>query len=89
MHLFHCPFCGARDETEFRYSAEAGKQRPRPSREASPESWARYLYFQRSPKGAIREIWVHQACGEFFIMQRDNVTHEVLGTEALRSEESA
>ena len=83
MQLFPCPFCGLREETEFHFAAEAGKARPEPAGQVSDDGWAKYLYFQDSPTGRSREIWVHLACGEFFVMTRDTVTHEVTGSEAL------
>jgi heterotetrameric sarcosine oxidase delta subunit len=36
-----------------------------------------------NPKGATREIWVHMACGEFFAMERDTVSHRVSGSTSL------
>ena len=79
MQLFPCPFCGLRDETEFTFATEAGKVRPEPAAEVSAEDWARYLYFDANRRGAAREVWLHQPCGAFFVMERDTVTHEVKG----------
>ena len=86
MQLFPCPFCGPRDETEFHFGGEAGKHRPQPAGEVSPESWAGFLHFDANPKGASREIWVHLTCGEFFLMERDTVSHEVKGSQSLRED---
>jgi sarcosine oxidase delta subunit len=36
-----------------------------------------------NPKGRTREIWVHVTCGEFFVMERDSLTHVVLDASAL------
>lgn len=77
MQLFPCPFCGLRDETEFAFATEAGKARPEPAAEVSAEAWARYLHVGDNPKGATREVWLHVTCGEFFVMERDTVTHAV------------
>lgn len=82
MQLFPCPFCGPRDETEFHYGGEAGNFRPEGA-EVSADDWARYLYMRANPKGHTREIWVHLTCGEFFVMERDSLTHAVLGASAL------
>lgn len=81
MQLFPCPFCGPRDETEFTFATEAGRTRPEPAAAVSDESWARYLGFNRNPKGATREVWLHTACGEFFVMERDTVSHVVAGSK--------
>ena len=83
MQLFPCPFCGLRDETEFRFGADAGNARPEPAAETGAEAWSAYLHEAANPKGHAREVWVHLTCGEFFVMERDTVTHEVFGTEAL------
>jgi sarcosine oxidase subunit delta len=79
MQLFSCPFCGLRDETEFTFATEAGKVRPEPAAEVSADAWARYLHFDANLKGATREVWLHQPCGEFFVMERDTVSHVVKG----------
>ena len=83
MQRFPCPFCGPRDDNEFHFAAEAGKTRPEPAGEVDAEKWAEYLYSKKNPKGAAREIWVHTTCGEFFLMERNTVTHEVTGSRAL------
>jgi sarcosine oxidase subunit delta len=77
MQIFTCPFCGPRDETEFHFAAEAGKQRPQPAEDTSDADWADYLYFNDAPRGPAREVWVHVTCGEVFMMTRDTVTREV------------
>ncbi|MEX0405638.1 sarcosine oxidase subunit delta [Aquibium sp. LZ166] len=83
MQRFPCPFCGPRDETEFHFAAEAGKTRPEPAGEVGAERWAEYLHLKKNPKGPTREIWVHTTCGEFFLMERDTLTHQVAGSSAL------
>ncbi|MFZ1815814.1 MAG: sarcosine oxidase subunit delta [Rhizobiaceae bacterium] len=84
MQLFSCPFCGPRDETEFHFAAEAGKERPEPAPDVSAEQWAHYLYGKDNPRGATREIWVHDTCGEFFMMERDTVSLDVVRAKSLR-----
>lgn len=86
MQLFPCPFCGARDETEFVFGGEAGKSRPEPAGEVAAQAWSDYLHMEANPKGRSREIWRHLTCGEFFAMERDTVTHAVFGARALREE---
>lgn len=83
MQLFGCPFCGLRDETEFVFGAEAGKQRPEPVARTSDADWSRYLYMNANPKGLSREVWVHVTCGEFFVMERDTLTHTVTASHAI------
>jgi sarcosine oxidase, subunit delta len=84
MQLFKCPFCGPRDETEFVFGAEAGKQRPEPAGQVSDADWSRYLHLNANRKGASREIWLHVTCGEFFVMERDTITHAVSASHAIR-----
>ena len=86
MQLCPCPFCGLRVETEFHFGAEAGKSRPEPAAEVSDERWATYLHAAANPKGATREIWVHLTCGEFFALERDSITHVVVGSQSLRGD---
>jgi sarcosine oxidase subunit delta len=83
MQRFPCPFCGPRDETEFHFAAEAGKQRPEPAANVSDGAWSDYLYMNDAPHGAAREVWVHLTCGEFFLMTRDTATRDVIDAEAL------
>ncbi len=85
MQIFPCPFCGPRDEREFHFAGEAGKTRPDTTGEVSPDDWATYLHMHRNEKGRTREVWVHTPCAEMFIMERNSVTMEVLGTECLRA----
>jgi sarcosine oxidase subunit delta len=82
MQLFPCPFCGPRDETEFRYGGEAGNVRPEGA-DVPASDWAGYLYMRANPKGRTREIWAHISCGEFFVMDRDSLSHVVHGSQAL------
>ncbi|MBN9255500.1 MULTISPECIES: sarcosine oxidase subunit delta [unclassified Mesorhizobium] len=82
MQLFPCPFCGPRDETEFHYGGDAGNARP-DGADVPIERWANYLHMRGNPKGVAREVWVHMNCSEFFVMERDTVTHEVLSSTAL------
>jgi len=53
--------------------------RPVPAEQVSDANWADYLYFRDNDKGPHREIWCHSAgCGQWFVMERDTVTHAVL-----------
>ena len=85
MQTFPCPFCGLRNETEFHFAAEAGKVRPdTTTTQISDEDWARYLYAQKNTRGEVREIWMHLTCGELFMLERDSVSMDVIGSTALR-----
>ena len=84
MQIFPCPFCGDRDEREFHFAGELGKQRPDTSGSVSERDWATYLYTQRNEKGPVREVWMHLPCAELFVLERDSLTMEVTGSKALR-----
>ncbi len=72
-----CPWCGPRDEPEFVCGGTAHIGRP--ALDASDRSWAEYLYFRDNPKGLHRERWRHAyGCGQWFNVERNTVTHEVL-----------
>ena len=86
MQIFHCPFCGPRDEREFHYAGEADKTRPDTTEEVSAEDWADYLFGQENPMGATREIWVHTTCQEYLILERDTVTMDVKSSTSLRED---
>lgn len=88
MQLFPCPFCGPREESEFHYGGEAGNTRP-DGRDVPADRWANYLHMRVNSKGSTREVWAHLTCGEFFVMERDSVTHAVEGSTALEAEHTA
>lgn len=81
MQIFTCPFCGPRSESEFHYGGEAGNIRP-DGADVPAEVWASYLYMRANPKGPTREVWLHMTCGEFFVMERDSVSHKVNASTA-------
>ena len=86
MQLFPCPFCGPRPETEFHFGGDAGNLRPAGGTVAE---WTDYLYFRQNRKGAAREIWMHLACREAFLMERDTVTQAVVASHTLGPEGAA
>ena len=87
MQQFPCPFCGLRDEREFHFAGEAGKKRPDTSGEISETDWSKYLNNYKNRMGKTSEVWVHLSCQEYFIMHRDTVSMEVLGSEQLRRQQ--
>lgn len=71
-----CPWCGVRDETEFRFGGEAHVERP--GLEVSDAEWADYLFNRENPKGLHYERWCHvYGCSQWFNVVRDTVTHEI------------
>jgi len=86
MLRFPCPFCGTRDEREFRYEGQAGKARPENTKAVSDEDWSDYLHTLDNPMGESKEVWVHLPCQEYFLMTRDTVNMTVLSTTDLQGE---
>lgn len=81
MLLIACPYCGPRNETEFRYGGEAHVAYPDDDTAVDDATWGRFLFFRSNPKGAFAERWVHQhGCRRWFNAVRDTVTHEITAT---------
>jgi sarcosine oxidase, subunit delta len=86
MLRLSCPFCGARDEAEFRCGGQSHLARPGPHSQVSDEEWASYLYFRENPAGWHFERWVHAAgCRQWFNVARHTVTHEICAVYAMTS----
>ena len=78
MLLIPCPWCGLRDEPEFRCGGESHIIRPDPDA-ADDAAWSGYLFDRDNVKGASFERWHHRhGCGRWFNIVRDNVTHDIL-----------
>jgi heterotetrameric sarcosine oxidase delta subunit len=72
-----CPWCGPRDEVEFRWGGESHVARPPES--ASDAEWTNYLFFRDNPKGRNFERWLHQyGCRRWFNVVRDTVSHKIV-----------
>jgi len=79
MLLIDCPFCGPRDEIEFRCGGQAHLARPADPDALSDEQWADYLFLRDNPKGLHAERWVHEAgCRRWFNLLRDTVSHRIV-----------
>jgi sarcosine oxidase subunit delta len=84
MLRIDCPFCGPRDEVEFRCGGTTHIVRPDPAAAATHETWAEYLYLRDNPKGWHAERWLHFAgCRQWFNLLRHTVTHEIRAVYAL------
>jgi heterotetrameric sarcosine oxidase delta subunit len=78
MLLINCPFCGPRDEIEFRCGGQGHISRPGPAKEISDQAWGAYMFERDNPRGIHFERWVHHAgCQQWFNLARDTVTHEI------------
>ncbi len=84
MLRIKCPWCGERDQTEFRYGGQAHIARPANPAQADDREWADYLFYRDNPQGLHRERWVHAwGCRQWFNVARDTVTHEILQVYAM------
>ena len=78
MLLLTCPWCGPREEIEFRYGGEAGVAAPVPGGDVTPDETAAFLFFRSNPKGSFTERWHHShGCRRWFSVARSTVTHEL------------
>jgi sarcosine oxidase subunit delta len=80
MLLIRCPWCGERDETEYRYGGESHVLRPSGAT-VSEEEWASYLFDRANTRGIHLERWLHAfGCRQWFNAARDTQTNAVLIT---------
>jgi sarcosine oxidase, subunit delta len=76
--LIPCPWCGPRDEIEFRYGGQAHVAYPDDPEALSDAEWAQYLFMRENPEGEWSERWVHSAgCRRWFNAVRSTITHEI------------
>jgi heterotetrameric sarcosine oxidase delta subunit len=77
MLLIPCPWCGPRDESEFRYGGQAGVAYPADPWALTDAEWGAYLFVRANPKGRFTERWAHTAgCRRWFDVTRDTTTYE-------------
>jgi sarcosine oxidase subunit delta len=87
MLRVRCPWCGLRDEVEFRWGGEVPVARPALPDEVSDAAWGEYLFMRNNPKGRVCERWLHAlGCRQWFIVERDTVTHEIHSSSPLPAE---
>jgi sarcosine oxidase subunit delta len=86
MLRIHCPGCGARDHSEFRYGGDAAVKRPDQD-DTDLEAWFRYVYVRSNPRGLHSEYWQHvQGCRQWLIVERDTVNHVIHSVRAARDD---
>lgn len=79
MFLIDCPWCGPRDQSEFKPGGEAHIARPAISAEMTDDAWADYVFMRRNPKGVHFERWAHvHGCRRWFNAARNTATDEFL-----------
>ncbi len=81
MLLIDCPWCGPRDEVEFRYGGQANVTYPTDPETLTDAEWADYLFMRDNPKGWWSERWFHTAgCRRWFNESRNTATYEMGGS---------
>ena len=71
-----CPWCGLRDETEFRYRGEACT--PRPAVDADLALSVAHVYERGNPRGWQQEWWLHVGgCHMLLRVERHTLSHEI------------
>ena len=74
-----CPLCGERDRREFTYQGHAVAL-DRPAADAPLEVWDDYLHLRDNPAGPTRDLWYHDPCQTWVVVDRNTVTHAITGT---------
>jgi methylglutamate dehydrogenase subunit B len=75
-----CPWCGLRDESEFRYRGDATRRRP--AADAGLDAFMAYVYQRDNPCGWHSEWWLHVAgCRRLLKLVRHTLTHEIRSIE--------
>ena len=78
MLLINCPFCGARNESEFAFGGTATAPRPADPHSLSDSEWVDWLTIPENPMGPVDERWWHaRGCGLWLTITRDTVTHDI------------
>jgi methylglutamate dehydrogenase subunit B len=76
-----CPWCGERDEAEFRYRGDASKSRP--GADAGLAAFTTYVYERDNPLGWHLEWWLHVGgCRKLLKVLRHTSSHEILAVVA-------
>jgi sarcosine oxidase subunit delta len=78
-----CPWCGERDEAEFRYRGDATLARP--GADAGLAAFTAYTYERANPRGWHLEWWLHAGgCRRLLKVERHTLSHEIrwVGTPA-------
>jgi sarcosine oxidase subunit delta len=71
-----CPWCGERDETEFRYRGDATKTRP--PADADVAAFSAYVFERDNACGWHTEWWLHTGgCRRLLKVVRHTLTHEI------------
>lgn len=82
--LITCPYCGARDVSEFTYQGDGNRLRP-VANSQDLDSWNAYVYDRLNPAGDHNEIWQHSGgCWTHIRVVRNTLTHEISDVQPVR-----
>ncbi len=80
-----CPFCGAREVSEFAYLGDAHFERPAPDAPDAQTRFVEAVYLRDNPSGQHEELWYHASgCRSWLRVTRNTRTHEVLAASFAR-----
>ena len=91
MLLIDCPWCGKRDEMEFRCGGERADPRPAFQENGDGDAardlaWTRYLNDRANVRGLHQERWLHAfGCRQWFVVTRNTATHAIQGVAPMDS----
>ena len=78
MLIINCPWCGARDQSEFACGGQAHIVRPSDPDALTDAQWGDYLFMRSNSRGRHLEQWVHAyGCRRWFNVERDTVTYQI------------
>jgi sarcosine oxidase subunit beta len=79
LFLIACPWCGPREQREFRCGGQAHIVRPARPADLGDEAWADFLFMRDNVKGIHAERWVHiHGCRRWFNVLRNTATDTIL-----------
>ena len=76
--IIRCPYCGAREASEFSYLGSATARRPDPSLPDAPGRFVDAVHFRENACGPNEELWFHASgCRQWLEVTRDTRTHKI------------
>lgn len=76
MLRIQCPWCGERDEIEFRYRGDASQARP--GADAGLPAFIAFVYERENALGWHLEWWLHSGgCRRLLKVLRHTLSHEI------------
>lgn len=79
MFRISCPWCGEREQSEFKAAGEGHIRRPEDPAALTDAQWADYVFMRKNPRGVHFERWVHvHGCRRWFHLARDTASDTTL-----------